>query len=75
MQQRLSIIINAPDVEVRYYSQLNLNMLSNIIIVPAGSTREFVHGLARKTEVTVQVLAQNAAGKSALSTAVSIGIA
>lgn len=69
------VFVGAPSSVSITNSQLNFNMQSNVIVVPAGSTRECVRGLSRGTEVTVQVLAQNTAGKSALSAGVSIGIA
>ncbi len=41
------------------------------IIIPAGTTREVVRGLAPGTAITVQVLAQNSAGKSDFTMPVS----
>ncbi len=55
-------------------SQLNVTTLVNTIIVPAGATRECVKGIAAGTKVTVMVLAQNVAGKSAFSTSASMYI-
>ena len=53
-------------------SQLNISALANTILVPAGTTRESVKGIAAGTKVTVQVLAQNSAGKSTFSTSATL---
>ena len=55
-------------------SQLNVNNLANTILVPAGTTREVVTGIAAGTKAVVQVLAQNVAGKSNFSSAASMYI-
>ncbi len=56
-------------------SQIAVSPKANVIIIPAGTTRECARGLASGTKVYVMALAQNSAGKSAFSPAVSICIA
>ena len=55
--------------------QIDVDPKSKVIIIPAGTTRECARGLVTGTKVWVMALAQNSAGKSGFSPAVSIGIA
>lgn len=52
-------------------NQLDINQSAKYIIVPAGTTRECVRNVSVGADVTVQVLAQNTAGKSSFSVPVS----
>ena len=46
------------------HNQMEVSNAGNYIMIPAGTSRECVRGLAPGTKITVQVLAQNATGKS-----------
>ena len=56
-------------------AETHITLSGAAIVIPDGTTRETLRGvIAAGTKITVQVLAQNAAGKSGFSTAVSFTV-